>query len=288
MLRYYSYYSVGGYKDFFLGSNQSDVEATYYLPLLPILEERAQNDEDASKKFDSLKGLPRIQQLSADEPLNLPISARTMFSHAGYKVIYRHLERGCYALAIRDVADKDKDEQGRSIPFMFLITGDKIEDIMSLNILATYFASHIKTVETVLSQFLHMDIETNGLKFEMAKVNDWIKTITSSSPSSLLPTMKGGIPIKAEQGCVALLVTPEGISEQKAITEQKLDNMNISSVKEIEILSKEEPERLIRQMLELTEELKEERKQNALIKKGAIAAGAGGFLIGALISSCCK
>lgn len=288
MLRYYSYYSVGGYKDLFLGSNQSDVEATYYLPLLPILEERAHDDEDASKIFDSLKGLPKIQQLSADEPFNLPLSARTMFSHAGYKVIYRHLEGDCYALAIRDVPDKNKDEQGRSIPFMFLITGDNIEDIISLNILATYFASHIKSVETFLSQSLHMDIETNGLKFEIAKVNDWIKTIIRISPSSLLPTMKGGIPIKAEQGCVALLVTQEGISVQKAITEQKLENMNISSVQEIEILSKEEPERLVRQMLELTDELKEERKKNALIKKGAIAAGVGGFLIGALISSCCR
>ena len=63
--------------------------------------------------------------------------------------------------------------------------------------------------------------------------------------------------------------------------------MNITSVKEIEILSKEDPERLVKQMLALTEELKDERKQNALIKKGVIVAGVGGLLVGALIASCC-
>lgn len=38
MLRYYSYYSVGGYKDFYLGSNADQFEASYYLSLLPVWE----------------------------------------------------------------------------------------------------------------------------------------------------------------------------------------------------------------------------------------------------------
>ena len=50
MLRYYSYYSVGGYKDFILGTSEDKQEATYYLPLLPVLEERAKTDEDAAKQ----------------------------------------------------------------------------------------------------------------------------------------------------------------------------------------------------------------------------------------------
>ena len=287
MLRYYSYYSVGGYKDFILGTNQSGVEATYYLPLLPALEERAKDDAEVSKTLQSLKRLPRIKQLSASETYNLPISARTLFSHAGYKLIYRHLEGPYFALALRDISDKNKDEHGRTIPFMFVITGDNSEDLKSLDILATYFASHIKSVEAVISKHLYTDIEKNGLKFEVAKFNDWIKTIIRDYPSSILPTMNGKTIIQAEKNSVALLVIPEGISEQKAITEQKIENMNITSVKEIEILSKEDPERLVKQMLALTEELKDERKQNALIKKGVIAAGVGGLLVGALIASCC-
>ena len=52
MLRYYSYYSVGGYKDFILGTSEDKQEATYYLPLLSVLEKRAKTDENAAKLFD--------------------------------------------------------------------------------------------------------------------------------------------------------------------------------------------------------------------------------------------
>lgn len=283
MLRYYSYYSVGGYKDFILGTNQSDVEATYYLPLLPILEERANDDIEVSKTLRYLKSLPEIKQLSAVEIYDLPISARTLFSHAGYKLIYRHLEGSYYALALRDISNKNNDEHGRAIPFMFVITGDTAEDIKSLDILATYFATHIKGVEAVISKYLYMDIDKNGLKFEVAKFNDWINTIIRDNHSSVLSTVNGKKHISSKENSVALLVIPEGISEQKAITEQKLDNMNIISVKEIEILSKEDPERLVNQTLALIEKLKAERKQNVFIKKGIIAAGVVGFLLGVLI-----
>lgn len=283
MLRYYSYYSVGGYKDFILGTNQSDVEATYYLPLLPILEERANDDIEVSKTLRYLKSLPEIKQLSAVETYDLPISARTLFSHAGYKLIYRHLEGSYYALALRDISNKNNDEHGRAIPFMFVITGDTAEDIKSLDILATYFATHIKGVEAVISKYLYMDIDKNGLKFEVAKFNDWINTIIRDNHSSVLSTVNGKKHISSKENSVALLVIPEGISEQKAITEQKLDNMNIISVKEIEILSKEDPERLVNQTLALIEKLKAERKQNVFIKKGIIAAGVVGFLLGMLI-----
>ena len=287
MLRYNSYYSVGGYKDFILGTSEDKQEATYYLPLLPVLEERAKTDDNAAKQVEQLKDLPQIRQLSADETYNLPKSARKLFSHAGYKLIYKHLEGDSYALALRNISGKAKDEHGRVIPFMFVILGDNKNDLNVLDVLVTYFACHIKGVENVLSKFLFMDINTNGLKFELNKFNLWVKDIGANNPSNILPTMKGGLSIHAKNNNVALLVLPEGISEQKAITEQNLETMDLTSVKEIEILSKEEPERLIKQILSITEELKDERKRNAAIKKGMIAAGAAGLLVGALIASCC-
>ena len=64
MLSYYSYYSIGGYKDLFLGTNNNKEEATYYLPLLPVLEERAKNDVEIAKVVGELKSLPAIKQLS--------------------------------------------------------------------------------------------------------------------------------------------------------------------------------------------------------------------------------
>lgn len=287
MLRYYSYYSVGGYKDFILGTSEDKQEATYYLPLLPVLEERAKTDVNVAKQVRQLKDLPQILQLSADETYNLPKSARKLFSHAGYKLIYKHLEGDYYALALRNISGKAKDEHGRVIPFMFVILGNSKNDLNVLDLLATYFACHIKGVENVLSKFLFMDIDTNGLKFELNKFNLWVKDIVANNPSNILPTMKGGLHIHAKDNKVALLLLPEGISEPKAITEQNLETMGLTSVKEIEILSKEEPERLIKQILSITEELKDERKKNAAIKKGMIAAGAAGLLVGVLIASCC-
>lgn len=288
MLRYYSYYSVGGYKDFILGTSEDKHEATYYLPLLPVLEERAKTDANITKQVAQLKDLPQIHQLSAYDTYDLPESARKLFSHAGYKLIYKYLEGDYYALALRNISSvKAKDEHGRVIPFMFVILGDCKNDLNVLDVLATYFACNIKAVENVLSKFLFMDIDTNGLKFELNKFNLWVKDIAANNPSNILPTMKGGLSIHAKNNNVALLVLPEGISEQKAITEQSLKSMELTSVKEIEILSKEEPERLIKQILSITEELKEERKKNAAIKKGMIAAGAAGLLVGALIASCC-
>lgn len=287
MLRYYSYYSVGGYKDFILGTSEDKQEATYYLPLLPVLEERAKTDEDAAKVFDQQKDLPKIQQLSAEQPFNLPTSARVLFSHAGYKLLYKHLEGDYYALALKNISANTKDEHERSVPFMFVITGNTKDDVEVLNILATYFACNIKGVEAILSNYLFMDIDVNGLKFELAKFNSWVKSIISNNSSTILPTMNGGKSINAQNNKVTLLVLPDGITEQKAITEQKLETMEITSVKEIEVLSKENPERLVKQILSIAEELKEERKKNATFKKGMIAAGAAGLFVGAFIASCC-
>lgn len=287
MLRYYSYYSVGGYKDFILGTSDGKQEATYYLPLLSVLEERAKEDTNASKQFEQLNKLPKIHQLSATETYSLPVSARPLFSHAGYKLIYKHLEDDSYALALRNITGNAKDEHGRIVPFMFVIVGDTKEDTRILNILATYFACNIRCVENSLTEFLFMDIEANGLKFELAKFNAWINKVVSNESSTILPTTNGGMSIQAQANKVALLVLPEGIPEQKAITEQKLDAMEITSVKEIEILSKEEPERLVKQILSIAEELKEERRKNATFKKGMIAAGTAGLFVGALIASCC-
>ena len=185
MLKYYSYYSVGGYKDFMLGDSECKEDATFYFPLLSVLEERSQKDKEVGKQVAELKALPAIRQLSAENTYGLPSSANVMFSHAGYKLIYKHLEGDMYALALRDISQDSKDETGRSIPFLFVITGDSNADIRTLDILATYFAGNIKLVEQLLSQLLHMDMDKNGLRFELAKFNKWIKDIVKSYPSTI-------------------------------------------------------------------------------------------------------
>ena len=46
MIHYYTYYSVGGYKDMYLGSEASEVERAYYLPLLDVEERQAKEEND--------------------------------------------------------------------------------------------------------------------------------------------------------------------------------------------------------------------------------------------------
>lgn len=285
MLRYYAYYSVGGYKDFILGDSQSKDEARYYLPLLPLLEERAENDLETRKQVDVLKSLPKIFQLSSEQTYHLPVSARVLFSHAGYKLIYRHLEGESYALALRDIPNRTKDGIGRSIPFSFLITGDTADDVKCLGQLAVYFATHPRSVEEMFSMYLAMDIASNGLKFELKKFNLWVNEITTSCYHPL-PTLQGAIKLQAKPGSAPLLIVPQGIPEEKVISEQKLEGMETVIVKETDILSSENPERLVKQILELSEALKEERRMNSYLKKAVIAAGVGGFLAGSLITGC--
>ena len=36
MIRYYTYYSCGGYKDLFIGSDVDQADASYFIPLLNV------------------------------------------------------------------------------------------------------------------------------------------------------------------------------------------------------------------------------------------------------------
>lgn len=286
MLTYYSYFSVGGYKDFMLGNSQSSDKATFYLPLLPVLEERAQNDKNIAKQVEELKSLPSIKVLSGNNSYGLPEAANVLFSHAGYKLIYRHLENDKHAIALRDITPESKDENGRSIPFLFVIVGDDKEDVHVMDCLASFMVSNIREVESLLIHTLYMDKEKNGLRFDLAEFNKWMKHILSSSMSTIVPTLSGGIKVVGEYNKVALLLLPEGITEQNAIMEQKINNRQIISVSSSEIISKEDPDKLVEMLMEVSNQLKDEKKRNAMMKKGMIAAGVGGFVIGGFIAGC--
>ena len=59
MLHFYTYYSVGGYKDMYLGnSGMTDVAQTYYLPLLPSMKQKADSgDKEMLEKFEKFDAL---------------------------------------------------------------------------------------------------------------------------------------------------------------------------------------------------------------------------------------
>ena len=284
MLKYYSYYSVGGYKNFILGDSESKEESTFYFPLLPVLEERAESDKEAAKQVGELKKLPAIKQLSADNTYDLPSSANTLFSHAGYKLLYKHLEGDKYAIALRDITPDTKDEVGRAIPFLIVIVGDT-EDLPKMDILATYIASNIKKVEQFFIQSLYMDIDKNGLRFDLKKFNTWIESILKSNSSSTLLCISGGKRIVAYRNKIALMLLPEGLSEETALNEQKIHETEIVIVPISEVIPKDDPEKLADMLASVSEQLQDERKQNAFLRKGLVVSGLIGLTIG-LIAGC--
>ena len=252
MLRYYSYYSVGGYKDLLLGDSNSHDEATYYLPMLPVLEERGKTDAESRQRAEELQKLPAIKQLTIDNSYDLPSSARYLFSHAGYKLLYRHLEGDKYAIALRDIYPTAKDETGRPIPFLIVIMGDSPADLRTLDTLAAYMANNIATTERAISGMIGMDYDKNGDQ-------------------------------------VALLVLPGGIPQETAITEQRLDaNAITETVRIDDIVARDNPDQLANTVARLATMLRDERSRNKTLKRGLVLAAICGFLIGIMIASCCS
>lgn len=286
MLRYYSYYSIGGYKDLYLGSDEDKVEETFYLPLLSVLEEESKTDENAKRQFEELNKLPRIFQLSDKDHYGLPSGAASLFSHAGYKVLYKHVQGGTHALAIRDIGCDSKDEMGRSIPFLMVIAGDTPDDVRKLDIIATYITSYLKSSEETISSFIGYDRNTNGLRFKLAEFNNWIRQIVRETNSNRVVSSNGVIRVNGSSNKVALLVLPSGISSQTAANEQNLLGYDIKSVNMNDIICKSDTERLISKLEETTEELNRVKASYASMKKVAIGAGIAGFLMGLILRSC--
>lgn len=288
MLRYYSYYSIGGYKDLYLGSDDDKSEETFYLPLLTVLEEEAKTDENARRQFDELNILPKIYQLSDKNNYGLPSGAASLFSHAGYKVLYKHVQGKTHALAIRDITCAAKDEMGRSIPFLMVITGDTPNDVRKLDIITTYITSYLKSFEETISSFLGYDRDKNGLRFKLTEFNSWIDRIVQESNSNKVVSTSGVIRVNASSGKVALLILPSGINKQAAIDEQNLVEYDIITANMNDIICKSDTERLISQLEETTEELNRVKASYAMMKKTAIGAGIIGFIMGLVLRSCGK
>lgn len=284
MLKYYSYYSVGGYKDLYLGSSEDKVESTYYLPLLALMEDNTIQED--TNKVESLKSLPKIKLINNSESHGLPNEAKRLFSHAGYKILYKNISAKTYALAIRDIPSSGKDESGRSIPFLLVIIGTTQEDIRILNILATFFASYLSETEKKISSCLGYDQEVNGLRFDISQFNKWIDGIISGNNSNRIVTEKGVLNIEGKPGKTAFILLPSGIDLEYALKEQNLSNAINSYTNMKELIQKNDTERLVSLLEETIIQLKEEQGKTARLKKYIVAAGIGGLIAGAAMSSC--
>lgn len=236
MLKYYSYYNVGGYKDMFLGDSTMSYESTFFLPLLPVWKKKAEaGNVSLAEKIESLEKLPKIKILTVDSNYGLPKSAFTLISHAGYKVYLSKLSSGESIFAIRDIDSNSKDESGRSIPFLLLVVGDTDSDRIVLEKMAAYAVSHIDDISRKISNLFSYNPTVNGVEFSLHALNGLIKDISDKNNNTFM-TLTKDIVVDLKKNEVALFAIPEGLDKTIAIREQNLKGKNVNFVMMEEII----------------------------------------------------
>lgn len=253
MLSYYSYYSVGGYKDMFLGNAGMKEKDVFFLPLLAVWRKRAESNQDDAlrEKVQKLSALPHIKLLTQSEAYGLPAEAGRVFSHGGYKVMYVAYRSGETLLAIRDIEGEEKDEAGRAIPFLIALAGTTPADRQTLGRLAAYMASNLTTTERMLSSLFEYDPEKNGLCFHLGMLTDWVRK-TAASSSTVIQTLHGECEIDPGQDNAAWIIVPDGLNLKLAVEEQGLQAMKVTGISLGDIFPHDDPKRMqafVRSML---------------------------------------
>ena len=67
MIRIYSYYNHGGFKDMYLGTFDEDVDVKYFIPLYKVYEKRLAenpNDKKSADKITLWSSLVQIKELN--------------------------------------------------------------------------------------------------------------------------------------------------------------------------------------------------------------------------------
>lgn len=219
MIKFYAYYSFGGYKDLYLGNNEDAVVSRYYLPLLPVYE----NDESMAEKVKGWRELPPIINLAESTTDNYPKRARVMMSHAGYKIQLRHID-GKSVFAIRDV-EGAKDTYGRSCPFSMMLVADTDNEYILLRKIASYFYGNMKDgnmkeLEAYLCTLFVYDCTVNGLRFDLHRFNDELSRIDIKQ--------KDNIDENSYNRDVDFFVVPNNINVTDAFTEQGLTRNDVA------------------------------------------------------------
>lgn len=254
MLRYYSYYNVGGYKDMFLGDSTMSSKSTFFLPLLPVWKKKAEaGDVSLAEKMESLEKLSKIKILTVDSNYGLPNSALTLISHAGYKVYLSLLSTGESIFAIRDINSNSKDESGRSIPFLLLVVGTTDADRIVLEKLAAYSVSHIDEVSEKIANLFSYNATVNGIEFSLHTLNELIKDISAKS-SNKFTTLTRDVVVDLKKREIGLFAIPDGLDKAIAIKEQNLKDKNVHFVMMSEVIPLDNQKKM-KSMLELRKKL---------------------------------
>ena len=223
MIRIYSYYNHGGFKDMYLGTFDADVDVKYFIPLYKVYEQRLAenpNDKKSEDKITLWSSLVQIKELNEKSSEAYPQDASIVISHSGYKIILKQLQNGTTLLAVRDIPGH-ADEFNRPSPFAVMLIGDGKQDYTQLCILADYLKNkeNLSLFETFCSGVFEHDIKVNALQFHFREFVSEVKDIISKHE------------IKEEKFIndrkVKLIVVPETLKAIDAIREQGLTKYDI-------------------------------------------------------------
>lgn len=217
MIRYYTYYSCGGYKDLYIGSDQDPVNASYFIPLLNAWKKS--NKPENVDKIARAENVQHVELISKGNSAGFPTECNLMFSHGGYRAIYRTLSDGRTCLCIRDIPNEAKDEEGRDIPFNFMFLADSEESIDKLDVLALQYLSTINETNSLIASAITYEYVINGFKFDLAKL-DSLFSWDSESRSNL----------NHRASYVDYLLVGSRNQTSLAVKEQGLDTKKVNAV----------------------------------------------------------
>ncbi len=244
MLRYYSYYNVGGFKEMFLGDSTMSAKSTYFVPLLPVWKRRAsEGDTSLLEKIEAAEKLPKINLITNDSSYGLPKPAVTLITHAGYKVYLSLSSTGECIFSIRDIEGYDRDESGRVIPFLLLVVGTTDTDRIVLEKLAAYSVSHINEISDKFAKLFSFNSNYNAIEFSLQTINELIEDISAKNNNSFR-TIAKTVVVDSKKKDVALFAIPQGLDKAVAIREQNVNGKSVNFVVLSDVLPLDNPERM--------------------------------------------
>ena len=169
MIKYFAYYSVGGYKDMYLGNSEMKEEYTYYSPFYSQWKSNTLPEKFVDRMKEQLEYLDKLTHIkiltAIDE--DLPKDASKFVSHSGFKLACCTLNNGSTTIALKDLNGSEKDENERSIPFMLQLLSDDAETQIAL---ADYIRTHLEREEDFFANLFEYNVKYNCLQFNIIAV----------------------------------------------------------------------------------------------------------------------
>ena len=142
---------------------------------------KKKNNPKDTEKIARAESVQQVELITKNNPAGFPTECNLMFSHGGYRAIYRTLSDRRACLCIRDIPNTNKDEEGRDIPFNFLFLADGEESIRQLDGFAIAYLSKSEEINDTIEKAISYDPIVNGFKFDLTGLNSLVSANCDNS-----------------------------------------------------------------------------------------------------------